>query len=96
VEEEIKKVYLPKDESEVFGIVEEALGGDRFLVRCEDGKERICRLVGRMRKRIWVSRNDLVLVKKWKIQGDKRGDIVNRYTPTEYSWLKSKGIIKNL
>ncbi|MEM5811728.1 MAG: translation initiation factor eIF-1A [Candidatus Aenigmatarchaeota archaeon] len=94
--EEVIRVRLPENEDEVFGIIDEALGGDRFSVKCEDGKVRICRLTGRIRKRIWVSRGDLILVKKWKIGGDKKGDIIHKYSPTEFFWLKNKGIIKNL
>ena len=89
------KIRLP-NKDEVFGIVEEHVGGDRIKIRCEDGNVRICRIPGRFRKRIWINIGDLVLVKKWKIGGDKRGDIVERYTPTQYATLKKKGYIKNL
>ncbi|MCS7123703.1 MAG: translation initiation factor IF-1A [Candidatus Aenigmarchaeota archaeon] len=90
------RIELPKNEDEIFGVVEEAVGGDRFSVRCDDGKVRICRLIGKLRKRVWISRNDFVLVRKWKIGGDKKGDIIHRYTPTEYHKLKNMGVVKNL
>lgn len=95
-EEEVIRVELPKNEDEVFGIVEENLGGDRFLVKCDDNLVRICRLTGRVRKRVWINIGDLVLVRKWKIGGDKKGDIIGKYTKTEYNWLKSKGYLKNV
>ena len=95
MEEEFEKVRVPK-ENEVLGIVEQMLGGDRMLVICDDGKERICRIPGKLRKRVWIKPGDLILVKPWKIQGDKRGDVVYRYTPTEANWLKRLGYVKTL
>ncbi len=92
---EIERIRIPK-ENEVFGIVEQMLGGDRMLVNCEDGKERICRIPGKLRKRVWIKPGDLILVQPWKIQGDKRGDVIFRYTPTQVNWLKKKGYAKNL
>ncbi|MGC9059137.1 MAG: translation initiation factor eIF-1A, partial [Candidatus Aenigmatarchaeota archaeon] len=76
--------------------VEAMVGGDRMKVSCDDGKERICRIPGKLRKRVWIREGDLVLILPWKIQGDKRGDVVFRYTPTQANWLKKNGYIKNL
>jgi len=92
---EIARIRLPK-EDELFGVAEEMLGGDRVRVKCDDGKERICRIPGKLRKRVWIKPGDLVLVKPWSIQKDKRGDIIFRYTMTQTNWLKRKGYIKNI
>jgi len=92
---EISRIRIPK-EGEVLGIVEMMLGGDRMKVICDDGKERICRIPGKLRKRVWIREGDLILVEPWKIQGDKRGDVVFRYTPTQANWLKKNGYIKSL
>ncbi|MGC9200504.1 MAG: translation initiation factor eIF-1A [Candidatus Aenigmatarchaeota archaeon] len=92
---EIARIRLPR-EGEVLGIVEAMVGGDRMKVSCDDGKERICRIPGKLRKRVWIREGDLVLILPWKIQGDKRGDVVFRYTPTQANWLKKNGYIKNL
>ncbi|MEM5875004.1 MAG: translation initiation factor eIF-1A [Candidatus Aenigmatarchaeota archaeon] len=92
---EISRIKIPK-EGEVLGIVEMMLGGDRMKVICDDGKERICRIPGKLRKRVWIREGDLILVEPWKIQGDKRGDVVFRYTPTQANWLKKNGYIKSL
>jgi len=94
-EEEIARIRIPK-ENEVLGIVEEMLGGDKMRVRCDDGKERICRIPGKIRKRVWITTGNLVLVQPWKVQSDERGDVIFRYTPTQVSWLKKKGYIKTL
>ncbi|MCC5994192.1 MAG: translation initiation factor eIF-1A [Candidatus Aenigmarchaeota archaeon] len=92
---EIARIRLPR-EGEVLGVVEAMVGGDRMRVLCEDGKERICRIPGKLRKKVWIKEGDLILVMPWKVQSDKRGDVIFRYTPTQASWLKKKGYIKNL
>jgi translation initiation factor 1A len=79
---------------EVLGIVESMLGANKLRVRCQDNKIRICRIPGRLRKRIWMKEGDVVLVEPWSIQGDKSGDIVYKYNPTQASWLRRKGILK--
>lgn len=94
-EEEIARTRIPQ-EGEVLGFVEMMLGADKLRVICEDGKTRICRIPGRLRKRVWIRINDIILVKPWKVQSDERGDVIHKYTPTQASWLKKKGFIKNL
>ena len=43
------RVRLPKG-NEVFGIVEQRLGASRMRVKCLDGKTRICRIPGRLKR----------------------------------------------
>ena len=78
---------------EILGVVEAMLGANKLKVRCEDGLVRICRIPGKLRKRVWVKERDIVLIKPWPIQGDKSADIAWRYTATESGWLRRKGII---
>lgn len=92
---EIARIKLPK-EGEVLGAVEMMLGGDKLKVICEDGNVRICRIPGKLRKRVWVGAGDLVLVQPWKVQSNERGDIIFKYTPTQANWLKKKGYVKKL
>lgn len=79
---------------EVLGIIESMLGSNKLRVRCQDNRIRLCRIPGKMRKRIWMREGDVVLVEPWSIQGDKSGDIVYKYNPTQASWLRRKGILK--
>ncbi len=94
-EVEIARIRIPK-EGEVLGIVELMLGGDKMKVRCDDGKVRICRIPGRLRKKTWIRVDDLVLVQPWEAQKDERGDVIFKYTPTQANWLKRKGYIKSI
>lgn len=92
---EIRRMMMPRG-NQVMGVVETMLGADRLRVRCSDDRVRICRIPGRMRKRVWIRTGDLVLVKPWKVQSDERGDIAFRYTTTQANWLKRKGYVESI
>ena len=92
-EEELKNMMLPVA-NDVLGIAEKMLGGDRVMVKCQDGKERLCRIRGKMKRRMWIRLRDIVLVSPWDFQSDKRGDIIWRYKRNQAEWLRSKGYLK--
>ena len=94
-EEEIARTRIPK-EGEVLGIVELMLGSDKLRVQCNDGRERIVRIPGKLRKRVWIRVGDLILVQPWKVMSDRRGDVIWRYTHTQARWLEKKGYLKNI
>ena len=91
-EEEIKDMVLPSG-NDVLGIAEKLLGYDRVLVKCEDGHERLCRIRGKMKRRVWIRVGDIVLVSPWDFQSDKRGDIYWRYTKSQAEVLRKKGLL---
>lgn len=91
--EEVVKVRMPQN-NEVFGVVDDTLGGSRFKVICSDGKVRVCRISGKFKRSQWIIVGDIVLVKPWDVQGDERGDIVWKYRIAEAEWLRSNGYIK--
>ena len=92
-EEEIGKVRIPK-EGEVVGVVISMMGGSRVLVECNDGKERLCRIPGKIKRNIWVKSGDYVIVQPWEVESEKKGDIAWRYTRYQAEWLKRKGLLK--
>ena len=91
-EEEIRQEVLPA-EGEVLGLVAQLLGYDRILVKCADGNTRLCRIRGKMKRRVWIKNGDTVLVAPWDFQSEKRGDIVWRYTQAQADVLKRKGYL---
>lgn len=91
-EEIIKNMVLPAA-SDVLGIAAKLLGFDRVLARCQDGHERLCRIRGKMKRRVWVRIGDVVLVSPWDFQSDKRGDIIWRYTRAQAEWLRKNGYL---
>lgn len=89
--EQIVRLRTPK-KGEVLGVVEEMVGFDHLRVRCKDGHTRMCRIPGKIRKRLWVRSNDIVVVRPWTVQIDERGDIAYRYTRTQVGWLVKRGL----
>lgn len=87
-EEPQAKVRLPREElDEVFGIVEHTLGANRVKVRSMDGKTRMGRIPGKMKKRVWLRRGDVIDIVPWAFQDDK-ADILWGYQGTQVEWLK--------
>jgi translation initiation factor 1A len=98
----ITRVKFPsKRNGEMFAIVVEILGGERMRVFCEDGKHRVGRIRGKIKKRVWVRRGDLVVVNPWDWETetkDKLGkcEISWRYTRAEISWLERNNKIPDI
>ncbi len=91
-EEVIQDIVLPGG-SDVLGIATKLLGFDRIMVKCQDGHERLCRIRGKMKRRVWIREGDVVLVSPWDFQSDKRGDVIWRYTRGQADWLRKKGYL---
>ena len=84
-----------KDKGEIFGIAEQLLGASRIRVMCADGKSRMGRIPGKIKKRMWIREGDLLIVKPWNFQDDK-ADIIYRYTRTQASSLKRKKLLPSV
>lgn len=95
-ESELKKIRLP-EEGEMFGRVLKILGGDQLLVKCTDDITRRGRIRGKLRRRIWIRENDIVIIAPWDFKQTERGDILWRFTLPQVDWLKQNDHIpKNL
>jgi translation initiation factor 1A len=93
---EVIRVRIPQKD-QILGIVQQRLGGSRMRVTCLDGKERICRIPGRLRRALWVRENDIIIVEPWLLGGDKKGDVVYKYrSKAEVAFLKKKGYLKGI
>ena len=85
----VKKVKLPsKPRGEMLAVVTEFNGGSRCTALCEDGKRRMVRIPGKLKKRMWVRVNDIVIIKPWVVQSDKKSDLVYRYIKVQTTFLK--------
>ena len=89
------RVRTPKT-GEVIGSITQRLGGSRMYVACMDGKTRVCRIPGKLKKSLWLREGNIVLVSPWEFQSEEKGDIIWKYNPTQVKWLKQKGYIKEL
>ena len=91
--EEYVRIKLPnRKKSEMFGVAGKLVGGSRINVLCEDGKPRLGRILGRIRKRQWIREGDLLIVRPWDFQEGKC-DILSRYTRTEVYNLDRRGML---
>ena len=95
LEQEISRIKLPRG-NQTLGILEQRLGASRTRVRCLDGKTRICRIPGRLKRRLWVREDDILIVEPWEFSGEGKGDIIYKYTPTQVVFLKNKGFLRKL
>ncbi len=95
LQQEISRTKMPRGR-ETFGIVEQRLGGTRMRIRCLDGKNRICRIPGRLKRILWVREGDTVLVEPWELSGDEKGDVIFKYRKAQIQWLKRQGYLKQL
>lgn len=94
--EEFESVHLPnRKEFEIFAIVTKMHGTDQIRAICEDGIERGCRITGKMKKKVWIRLNDVIIVKVWDFQPSK-GDVVWRYLGGQKNWLDRKGYLNKL
>lgn len=91
-EQKITRVKLPRGR-EVIGIIEQRLGGNKMKVECFDKKSRNCRVPGRLRRKLWLRPNDVVIIEPWELDNTK-GDVLFKYNPNQVAWLKEKGYLK--
>ena len=84
-----------RDEGEIFAVVTQLMGANQVKTLGEDGVERGCRIPGKIRKRVWVRANDVVIVKVWDFQPSK-GDIMWRFIGNQVQWMKRKGMLQKL
>ena len=84
-----------KTEGTDYAQIVKMLGAGRVDAKCfSDGVVRQCTICGRMRKKVWISVGDIVLVSLRDFQ-DHKGDIIHKYGPDESRQLKSMGEIPN-
>jgi len=92
-EGEYIRLPLPnKEKNEMFAIADRLMGGSRINVICEDGKSRMARIPGRMKRKQRVRAGDLVIIKPWDIQDDK-ADIIFRYKRTQAMVLSRRKLL---
>jgi translation initiation factor 1A len=93
--EQIGRVRTPRGK-EVLGKVDQRVGANRMIVSCFDGKQRNCRVPGRLKRALWIRPGNIVLIEPWEFEGDKKGDIIFSYTPAHIAWLERKGFLKGI
>ncbi|MHA1148386.1 MAG: translation initiation factor eIF-1A [Promethearchaeota archaeon] len=102
VEQVITRVKMPNRKAgEMFGRVIEILGNDRMQVFCEDKKNRIGRIRGKIKKRVWIRKGDLVIINPWEWETETKDsmgkcEITWRYMKNEISYLMRQNMIPDI
>lgn len=97
------RTLIKKDSNEQeYAQVVKLLGNARLEAKCfkkKDGefssKTRICLIRGKMRKRVWIATNDLILVSLREFDEDK-GDVIHKYEENEIKKLIKQGELPNI
>ena len=90
------RVKLPnKNKGELFGVVDKLLGASHLVVLCADGKVRMTRIPGKIKRRMWIREGDLVIVRPWDFQDDK-ADAIYRYTRTQVAHLSRNKMLPEI
>ena len=94
-QQEISRIMMPRGR-QVFALLEQRLGASRVRARCFDGKERVCRIPGRLKRKLWVREGDLIIIEPWEFSGDERGDVIFKYSNAQVEYLKRRGYMKQM
>ena len=88
------RIPIPeKEDNEMFAIVNRILGGSRMNVQSADGKTRLARIPGRMRRRMSrIKIGDLIIISPGDIQNEK-ADILYRYRQNQIRFLSKRNIL---
>ncbi|MHB8567809.1 MAG: translation initiation factor eIF-1A [Nitrososphaerales archaeon] len=89
-EAQLKEMVLA-GEGEMYGQVIKLVGSDHLIVKCADGKTRLGRIRGKIRRRVWIRLGDIVLLVPWDFANADRCDIIWRYTVSQVEWLRNSG-----
>eukprot|EP00924_Labyrinthula_sp_SR-Ha-C_P006704 maker-scaffold_29-snap-gene-2.1-mRNA-1 protein AED:0.03 eAED:0.03 QI:464/1/1/1/1/1/3/342/136 len=87
-ESEEKRELIFKEEGQEYAQVLRMLGNGRLEAYCFDGAKRLCHIRGKMRKKVWVSTGDIILVGLRDYQ-DSKADVILKYNPDEARNLKA-------
>ena len=90
----VQRARLPRGNREVIGIIEQRFGGNKMKVNCTDGKTRNCRVPGRLKRKLWLRPDDVVLVEPWELDSNK-ADVIFKYPSNQIAWLKKNGYLSD-
>jgi len=86
-----KELLLPA-EGQIVCVVTEIIGADWIKMICADGSEKMGRIPGKFRRKVWIAPGDLVLAAPWDYQKNK-ADVLYRYEKDEKKKIIEMGYI---
>merc|ERR1712166_401686 len=87
-----KRELWYKEEGQEYAQVQSMLGNGRLRAMCFYGKTRLATIRGKMRRRVYIFVNDIILVGLRDFQ-DEKCDVIWKYYPEEAKTLKALGEI---
>lgn len=87
-----KRELWYKEEGQEYAQVQSMLGNGKLRAYCFDGKTRLATIRGKMRRRVYIFVNDIILVGLRDFQ-DEKCDVIWKYYPEEAKTLKALGEI---
>lgn len=91
----ISRVHFPKKE-EFFGMIESRLGFGRMNIICSDRKTRIGVVPGKYKRKLWLREGDIVIIKPWDYEGDKKCNVLFKYRKSHIDFLRKNNYLKEL
>lgn len=85
-----KRELIYKDEGQEYAQITKMLGNGRIEVSCFDGEKRMGHIRGKLRKKVWMSQGDIILVSLRDFQ-DGQCDVIHKYNSDEARTLKNVG-----
>ena len=85
-----KRELIFKEDGQEYAQVVRMLGNGRLEAFCFDGTTRLCHIRGKMRKKVWVSAGDIILLGLRDFQ-DEKADVIHKYNADEARNLKAYG-----
>ena len=86
----MKRELIVKEDGQEYAQVFKMLGNGRLTAFCFDGKQRLCHIRGKLRKKVWINTGDIILIGLRSYQDDK-ADVILKYNPDEARNLKACG-----
>jgi translation initiation factor 1A len=92
--EVVKRELLLKEDGQEYAQVIKILGNCRVEAFCFDGKTRLAHIRGKFKRKVWISRDDIILVGLRDFE-DGKCDVIHRYDSDEARRLRLNGYIPN-
>jgi translation initiation factor 1A len=89
-----KTELLIKEEGQEYAKVLKMLGNGRLNAYCFDGIERMCHIRGKLKKKVWIGVNDIILISLRDFQ-DGKADILSKYSDQDIRQLVKMGELPN-
>jgi translation initiation factor 1A len=81
-----------KEEGQEYAQVLRILGNCRIEAYCMDGKTRKCHVRGKFRKKVWINKDDIILIGLRDYQ-DGKADVIHKFSSDEARQLLKKGLL---